>query len=884
VRLWFSGIACAGVCLLAAVAHAAPVRIFAVGHKQRLADAVTYQDFRDKMAAMMDATHPSRASRVQAGVDDVASHLKPADPAAPDRALVVFPESTGLLAAFIGTRGAVARAQSTAPGAIVNLLLAYGPQHDHYAARFPGQPAIRTLVLALTDTLYRSFYETFRDLAMQYGVHLAVSADIAPARRVEESEEPALVVLLRDPDESARTYAYEAVSPFPVNTTFLFAPDGSVLVPDGNGGLLAAPAETGGVLRGWSDKAYLTPIEQPPPGEAAGLALGFGSVRDLEVIDTPVGRLASVISKDAWMVDVNDRLAAHGATVIVQPEAFDSWAFTTAEWSPDVFKEGGFANLQQRPRWLVNVNASMTGNLFDITFDGQSALIGRRQKAAIGPLGPDNAWIGQDPENAFLAIAPWIVPDPGIGDGSLSLAMRRTALVASGTALLPGSGVPCADPLAWGACENGYRDAVVFADVDLPDALGATVPDTTRATPPGFAAAVRVNPAEASPVAQSAPHVAAKGKRVFVAWHEETVATLPRVYLAVSADEGRTFSAPVAVSDNAPGSIAELHPQVALRGRRLVVVWQEFANARNDDRGRVKLARFDLRGRKVGGDVRVDDDDTAGKWLPAVAFAGPDPVVAWIDERDAGPEGEALEHVYLARGNGGGRSFGPSIRVDAGDPVDLALHLDNKWNPAIAARGRRVAVSWVDFRNYNWDVYYAQSEDGGMTFGANVRVDDFPGFERLHQHPSLGIGSRGRVHVVWTDLRARQPDTNVFHAHSDDGAAFTANARLDDAGMAPTNQWHPGLAVDRDRLFVAWQDDRDGNDDVRFTRSDDAGATFGASERVDDTGAGRSAQTRPAIAIARHGKQRACYVAWEDDRDGDPDVYVARRACGDRAP
>jgi len=875
-----ASLACLGALLVGAAASAAPVRIFAVGHKQRLLDAVTYQDFRDKMAAMMDAAHPARPSRVQAGVDDVASHVRPADASAPERALVVFPESAGLLAAFIGTRGAAARAQATAPGAIVGLLVTYGPQHAHYTIAFPGQPAIRTLVLALTDTLYRAFYETFRDLAVQHGVYIAASADLAPARRVEESAEPALVALLRDPDEPARPYAYEAVSPYPVNTTFLFAPDGSVLVPDGSGGLLAAPAETGGVLRGWSDKAYLTPIEQPPPGDAAGLALAFGSVRDLEVADTPVGRLASVISKDAWMVDVNDRLAAHGATVIVQPEAFDSWAFTTTEWSPDVFKEGGFANLQKTPRWVVNVNASMTGNLFDITFDGQSALIGRRQKAPTGPLATDNAWIGQDPENAFLAIAPWIVPDPGIADGSLTMAMRRAALAASGTALLPGSGIPCADALTAGACENGYREAVVWADVDLPAVLGGTVVDPVRAPAPAFEAAVRVSGPEAVPTTQSAPRLAAKGKRVFVVWHEEGAGTLPGVRLAVSEDEGRSFSAPVRVSDNAPGTVAELHPQVAVRGRRLAVVWQEFAAGRNDDLGRVKLARFDLRGTKLGADVRVDDDATAGKWLPAVAFAGADPVVAWIDERDAGPEGEALEHVYLARGSGGGTAFGPAVRLDAGTPVDLALHLDNKWSPALAAHGRRVACAWVDFRDYNWDVYYAQSDDRGASFGPNLRIDDFAGFERINERPTLAIGRRGRVHVAWTDLRAREPDTNVFYTRSDNGTAFTANARVDDAS-GPSGQWHPSLAGDGDVVFVAWQDDRNGNNDVRFAWSTDGGTTFGASERVDDTGSGVSAQTRPTLATARRGKRRACYVTWEDDRDGEPNVYLARRACGD---
>src|SRR5439155_26564080 len=110
-----------------------------------------------------------------------------------------------------------------------------------------GEPPIRTLVLAITDTFYRSFYETFRELAMSHGVYLAASANVPAARRVED---PGTVALLRDPDEPTRTYAYEAVSPFPYNTTFVFAPDGEILVPDGQGGTLESPSGTGGVRRG----------------------------------------------------------------------------------------------------------------------------------------------------------------------------------------------------------------------------------------------------------------------------------------------------------------------------------------------------------------------------------------------------------------------------------------------------------------------------------------------------------------------------------------------------------------------------------------------------------------------------------------------------------
>jgi len=872
------------VLLVHGTAAAAPVRVFAIGHKQRLADAVTYGDYRAKMAALLDGTHPDRPMRVQGGVDDVVSHLATNDPSAPDTALVVYPESVGLIAAFIGSRGAVAREQPSTALAIGMLLASYQTPFAFYRSLYPDEPPVRLLVLALTDTLHRAFFETFRDLAVEHGVYLAASADLAPARRIDAADDPDLVALLRDPDEPTRSYAYVAVAPTPVNTTFVFSPDGSILVPDGRGGLLRSPAETDGVIRGSTDKAYLTPIEQPPPGGAAGLSLAFGSLRDMEVLPTPAGRLAIVISKDAWMIDVNDRFRAKGANVMLQPEAFDSWAFTTDEWSPDVFKEGGFANLQRNPAAVVNVNASMTGNLVDVTFDGQTAIIGRRRKVAPGPLSPFNAWVGQNPDTGFLAIGPWILPDPGIADPTLSLADRRAMLADAGRFLRPASGVACPDDLFPGACENGYRESVVWADID-PDAPRPV--DDTRETPPGFGTAVRVSPSDGATTRAEAPDVAAKGRRVFVVWHAWSEG-LPFVQLAVSNDGGTTFGSPVSVSGRTPGSVAELHPAVAIRGRNLVVAWQEFRDGLDDDHGRIMLARFDVRGRPRGAPIRVDDAD-AGAWNPTVAFAGRVPVVAWVDERDRGPGGEVLEHVYVARAQPGIAGFDPALRIDGGLPVPLASHLDNEWNPSIAASRDRVHVAWVDFQDYNWDVFSATSVDGGRSFAPAVRVDDHPDFERIHGHPAIAA-TRGGVHIAWTDLRGRAADTNVLFASSSDaGDAFSPNRALDDASSGfdpntgtPSNQWDPDVVASGDRLFAVWQDDREGNNDVYFTTVDlDTGAVQ-PNERVDDTGAGPSAQTRPRIATARRGRRRVCHAVWEDDRDGSPAIYAARRSCGGR--
>ena len=75
--------------------------------------------------------------------------------------------------------------------------------------------------------------------------------------------------------------------------------------------------------------------------------------------------------------------------------------------------------------------------------------------------------------------------------------------------------------------------------------------------------------------------------------------------------------------------------------------------------------------------------------------------------------------------------------------------------------------------------------------------------------------------------------------------------------------------------FAAWQDNRLGNNDIFFTSSADGGTTFTAAERVDDTGAGQSEQSRPSIAWS----EGWCYVAWEDNRSGMGDVFTGRRSC-----
>ena len=122
-----------------------------------------------------DGPRVSRTARPTCRPASTTSRATSARPTrrAPRKALVVFPEDAGLITALIGTRGANARRQTSALGAIPSLFEPYAAAGRLLLDQVPGPAGRAALFLALTDTFYRSFYETFRALAIEHGVYIA---------------------------------------------------------------------------------------------------------------------------------------------------------------------------------------------------------------------------------------------------------------------------------------------------------------------------------------------------------------------------------------------------------------------------------------------------------------------------------------------------------------------------------------------------------------------------------------------------------------------------------------------------------------------------------------------------------------------------------------
>jgi predicted amidohydrolase len=344
--------------------------------------------------------------------------------------LVALGELLGLPAALAGPRGILARRVHRSRTALTLLALASLPRVLAYRRRWPGISLPRALLLALTDALYRPFAETLSALARRHHITIAATT-LAP--RVRRSTDPRAI-------RRGANAVYLPTGPEVYNAALVFGPDGALL--------------------GRVEKVYLTPSERET------LDLTPGRLEDVQVIASPAGRLGVAISLDAFTPEYLRRLDALGAEIVVQNDANDApWAGPGGRgaWQPQEWLDAVLGALQPAyPHLRYDVCPMQTGNFFDIVFDGQSTITARaetppeRPRALIGVDDYVSVATGEPLVGRFLAVAPWVAPDPAEEEPALSLEERRARLTAVGHELLPG-----------GPRANAYRESVIWADVPV---------------------------------------------------------------------------------------------------------------------------------------------------------------------------------------------------------------------------------------------------------------------------------------------------------------------------------------------------------------------------------------------------------------------------------
>lgn len=265
--------------------------------------------------------------KIRAQMEAVAAATDPQLPT-----LVVFPEDVGLMLVVQGLEKRLSGVDSIEQAIETVVRTHMVPLLWTRLIRWKSW--VQALLLHKNHLMAETYFETFAAAARDYQVYLVAGSAVLPPYRIEDG-----VVQWRRGPTQHRVY----------NTSYLFGPDGKVI--------------------GKQDKVELIELERE-----AALNLNAGTVDDLQVYDTPLGKIGIAICLDAFLPKVVDRLAELGAQILLQPSANPGpWN----EWQQTDWLRSSHEKTAVDARFAYAINPMLNGPLWDIDFYGQSAIVAR---------------------------------------------------------------------------------------------------------------------------------------------------------------------------------------------------------------------------------------------------------------------------------------------------------------------------------------------------------------------------------------------------------------------------------------------------------------------------------------------------------------------------
>lgn len=266
-------------------------------------------------------------------------------------------------------------------------------------------------------------------------------------------------------------------------------------------------------------------------------------------------------------------------------------------------------------------------------------------------------------------------------------------------------------------------------------------------------------------------------------------------------------------------------------------------------------------------DKRIDgadgmSPDPASEGVRVCALGSGEVVVVWSDDRD----GTAA--IWSNASADGGRTW-PDTAVKVSDGDGGAV------NPALACGTAAAYVVWEDQRDSEIEkanIYVARTDDAGQSWSANLRVGgaDDGIFDRVE--PAVAVDGND-VHVAWSSEENGAPD--IYVASSGDRAAsFSAPQRIDGGSAGTAWSRAPVIAAGDGDVVVAWEDRRNGTNDIFLAHSGNSGGSFSEAEKVDP---GNDNSFSPVVVVA----DGEAYATWHDQVDGEfLEVYLAYSSNG----
>ncbi len=280
-------------------------------------------------------------------------------------------------------------------------------------------------------------------------------------------------------------------------------------------------------------------------------------------------------------------------------------------------------------------------------------------------------------------------------------------------------------------------------------------------------------------------------------------------------------------------------PSLVADAAGFAIAWRDNRDGNNE----VYFVRVDANGQLIGAELRVTND-AANSDQVSLTSTGTEYGVAWKDTRDGNDE------IYFARISSAGALIGTVLRV--------TNDLGRQNRPSMVWTGSQYAITWVDNRDGTNEIYVAFVDSSGGKIGTDVRVTT----TGSSTEPSASFDGTN-IGLAWTDNR--DGNSEIYFASLDATTGVASGEVAVTADAARSRQ--SSLAAVGGAYAVAWNEDRDGSEEIYFAALDLAGTKNGNDVAI--TAALGKAQ-RPCL-----GGDTALVLAWQDERDGNKEIYGA---------
>ena len=147
------------------------------------------------------------------------------------------------------------------------------------------------------------------------------------------------------------------------------------------------------------------------------------------------------------------------------------------------------------------------------------------------------------------------------------------------------------------------------------------------------------------------------------------------------------------------------------------------------------------------------------------------------------------------------------------------------------------------------------------TWSSDIRLTEDPTFSNK---PDIAVDSSGNAHIAWQDHR--DGNYEIYYTKLDnDGNTLVDDTRLTNASG---DSMYPSIAMDSSgNVHISWYDKRDGNTEIYYTKLNNVGTTLVDDTRLTTDGA---SSMRPSIDV------NSCdniLIVWQDGRDGNAEIY-----------